>query len=98
MAVTNLDVDITWNSKLEKTIEGIFRMAGLSITLKTTSAKFPGSIHWHLKKGRERGTLEATVWPSQSKLWFSMQDGRRGDWVMDAAHQMKEQMERSLRA
>jgi hypothetical protein len=91
--VTNIEVQIARSAGLEKTIELLCRTIGLSITIKTTSAKFPGSIHWHLKKGRERGTLEITLWPSQNKLWFSMQDGRKGDWVLDAAHQLKEQLE-----
>lgn len=92
--MTNLDVDISRaTGKLDKTIEALCRAAGLSITLKGTSAKFAGSIHWHLKKGCERGTLEITLWPSQNKLWFSMQDGRAADWVMPAARELKAQLE-----
>jgi hypothetical protein len=30
--------------------------AGLRLTLKGTLAKYPGCIHWHFKRGRERGT------------------------------------------
>jgi hypothetical protein len=90
--VTNLEVHISRSAGLEKTIEALCRTIGLSIALKTTSAKFPGSIHWHVKQGRERGTLEITLWPSQNRLWFSMQDGRKGDWVLNTAHQLKEQL------
>jgi hypothetical protein len=92
--VTNLEVDISSaGARLEKEIERLCLATGLSITLKTTSAKFPGSIHWHLKKGRERGTLEITLWPAQNKLWFSMQDGRSADWVMKTARDLKAQLE-----
>jgi hypothetical protein len=92
--MTNLEVDISGaTGKLDKTIEALCRAAGLSITMKTTSAKFPGSIHWHLKKGRERGTLEVTLWPSQNRLWFSMQDGRSANWVMTTARLWKEHLE-----
>jgi hypothetical protein len=91
--VTNLDVAISNAAGLEKKIERLCQTAGLSITMKTTSAKFPGSIHWHLKKGKERGTLEITLWPAQNKLWFSMQDGRSADWIMPAARQLKAQLE-----
>ena len=91
--MTNIEVNISSTNKLEKTIEDRSQALGLSVTMKTTAAKFPGSIHWHLKKGRERGTLEITLWPSQKRCWFSMQDGRKGDWVMDAARQLKEQLE-----
>ena len=95
--MTNLEVAISREINLEKTIEAQCETLGLSITLKTTSAKFPGSIHWHLKKGRDRGTLEITLWPSQNRLWFSMQDGRSADWVMIAAHQLKKQLEKTGR-
>jgi hypothetical protein len=91
--VTNLEVHISRSAGLEETIEALCRAISLSITLKTTSAKFPGSIHWHLKKGCERGTLEITLWSSQNKLWFSMQDGRKGDWVLTTAQQLKKQLE-----
>jgi hypothetical protein len=90
--MTNLEVAISSATGLEKKIERLCEASGLSVTMKTTSAKFPGSIHWHLKKGRERGTLEITLWPTQNKLWFSMQDGRSADWVMKMAHQLKEQL------
>jgi hypothetical protein len=90
--VTDLEVKISRASV--EAIERLWQAHGLSVTLKTTQSKYAGSIHWHLKKGRERGTLEATLWPSQNRFWFSMQDGRKGDWVMPAAHRMKAQLER----
>jgi hypothetical protein len=89
--VTDLEVNSPRAS--EEAIERLCQTHGLSITLKTTQSKYPGSIHWHLKKGRERGTLEVTLWPAQNRLWFSMQDGRKGDWVMPTAHRLKAQLE-----
>jgi hypothetical protein len=68
--------------------------SGLSITMKDTLSKYPGCVHWHTKKGRERGTLEITWWPARERLWFSMQEGRKADWVMKSARQFKRQMER----
>jgi hypothetical protein len=52
--------------------------------MKGTLASFPGCTHWHLKRNRERGVLEITLWPAQSRLWLSVQDGRKGAWI-DAA-------------
>jgi hypothetical protein len=75
-------------------MERLCQAQGLSITMKATQSKYPGSIHWHLKKAKERGTLEITLWPSTRRLWFSMQDGRKGDWVMPAAHRMKAELEK----
>ena len=91
--MTTLNVHISRTAGLEKTIELLCQTSGLAITMKTTSAKFPGSIHWHFKKGQERGTLEVTLWPSENKLWFSMQDGRSADWVMKTARELKQRLE-----
>ena len=54
---------------------------GLRITLKGTTASFPGSTHWHLKRDKAAGTLEATYWPKQNRLWLSVQDGRKAPWI-----------------
>ena len=93
----DLEVDISSAAKafarLERTIDDLCRAQGLAVTMKTALAKCPGSIHWHVKKGRERGTLEITLWPSRRRLWFSMQDGRQGEWVMPMARLLKQQLE-----
>jgi len=95
--MTDLEVNIPSASKafarLETVIDELLRSQELSVTMKTTASKYPGSMHWHLKKGRERGTLEVTLWPSQKRLWFSMQDGRKGEWVMPMARLLKQQLE-----
>jgi len=54
--VTDLEVDDP-DASIEH-IERLCQAQGLSITMKT--------IHWHLKKGKERGTLEITQWPSKN--------------------------------
>ena len=80
-------------ARLETTIDRLIIVHELTVTMKTTLSKHPGSIHWHAKRGRERGTLEITLWPSQKRLWFSMQDGRQGDWVMPMARLLKQRLE-----
>src|ERR1700744_6724933 len=79
---------------LDQIIDSLCRAHGLSITMKATLAKYPGSIHWHLKRGRERGTLEITLWPRENRLWFSMQDGRQAEWVMESAQQIRNELEK----
>jgi hypothetical protein len=97
----DLEVDILrWAARTsdlsERAIDRLCIVHGLSVTTKTTLSKHPGSVHWHLKRGRERGTLEVTLWPSAKRLWFSMQDGRKGEWVMETAGLLKQQLERTL--
>jgi hypothetical protein len=79
--------------RLDQIIETVSRAHGLSVTMKATLAKYPGSIHWHFKKGRDRGTLEVTLWPREHRLWFSMQDGRRAEWVTETAQRIKAELE-----
>jgi hypothetical protein len=66
---------------------------GLQVTLKGTLSKYPGCIHWHLKQGQERGTLEITLWPEQRRLWLSVQNGRKGEWIDAAAERLKSMIE-----
>jgi len=68
----------------------------LQMTLKGTLAKYPGCVHWHFKRGFERGTLEITWWPSARRLWFSVQAGRTGVWVEESLNQIKAALERRL--
>jgi hypothetical protein len=80
-------------SRLAQTIDEMSARHGLSISMKGTLKKFPGSIHWHLKKGRECGTLEVTLLPAERRLWFSMHDNRSAEWVMEMAREFKRQIE-----
>jgi hypothetical protein len=80
-------------ARLSETIDEISAEQGLSIRMKKPVAKFSGSIHWHLKKGRERGTLEVTLLPVKRGLWFSMHENRSADWVMYAAHEFQRRIE-----
>ena len=58
---------------------------GLTLTSRSTLAAYPGCIHWHWKRGRERGTLEVTLWPQEHRLWVSVHANRVGDWTEEAA-------------
>ena len=69
-------------------VEAAIARGGLRVTLVGTLAQYPGCTHWHLKRGRERGVLELTVWPQQRRVWLSVQDGRNGDWIDAAAQRL----------
>jgi hypothetical protein len=75
-------------------IEAILRASKLCITLRGTLAACPGCSHWHLKRDRqERGVLELTLWPQRGRIWFSMQSGRKGDWVMPTVSALRHSIE-----
>jgi hypothetical protein len=96
--MTEIEVDTSRISgrrlaRMSGTIDELAARHSLSITMKDSLAKFPGSIHWHLKKGRERGTLEVTLLPD-GRLWFSMHQNRSADWVLATAREFKSHLER----
>jgi hypothetical protein len=68
-------------SKVAREVERRCAREGLRVTLKGTLAKYPGCVHWHFKKGAERGTLEVTLWEQERRLWFKVHAGRRGAWM-----------------
>ena len=59
-------------TQAETIIDQALGEARLTVTFKTTLRQFPGCIHWHVKRGNEKGTLEITVWPKQQRIWFSV--------------------------
>jgi len=67
--------------EIERSIDQAISDSGLTITMRGSLRKFPGSIHWHLKHGRETGTLEVTFWPQQRRAWFTIQSRRQGAWI-----------------
>ena len=71
-------------TRCARRIERAIDAAGLRLTMKCKLRGYPGCTHWHLKRGREAGTLEVTMWPAGSRVWCSVQAGRGGAWVEDA--------------
>lgn len=88
-----LDADI---KQAEQLIEESCAEEGLHITLKGTLSKYPGCIHYHYKKGTERGTLEITIWPKEHRIWFSVQAGRTADWIIASLSQLEEEVGKRL--
>jgi hypothetical protein len=70
--------------RVESLIEEAASRAGLQATMKSTLAEYPGCIHWHFKRGVERGVLEATYWPRAGRAWLSTRPGREAWWIPSA--------------
>ena len=77
-------------------VEQVCASHGLTAILKGTLRSYPGSIHWHFKLGKQKGTLEITWWERGQRLWFKVADGRTGAWIDDKLPPLKEQIEKSL--
>jgi hypothetical protein len=66
---------------IERAIDQAIADSGLNVTLRASLRKFPGCVHWHVKHACDAGTLEITFWPAGQRAWFTIQDGRRADWI-----------------
>ena len=82
-------------ASVSRTVERLCRREGLTLTAKTTLAKYPGSVHWHFKMGKKPGTLEVTWWRPEGRLWFKVAGNRTGAWIEDTVAQLKSQLQRS---
>jgi hypothetical protein len=81
---------------VEGTVERVCRARGLIMALKGSLSQYPGSIHWHFKKDRQKGTLELTLYPAKSRLWSKVQAGRKALWLDETLPSLKNQVEAEL--
>jgi hypothetical protein len=66
--------------------------------MEASLASYPGSTHWHIKLGKEKGTLELTTWPPKRPLWAKIQAGRRADWIERILPQLSQKIQRLVDA
>ena len=85
-------------SRVDGAIERCFQAAGLHVALKGTVKAHQGSVHWHLRRGEERGTLEVTLWPARRRLWLSVHANRGGEWVEAALRDLADALPSALLA
>ena len=81
---------------VERTVERVCRARGLIMALKGSLSQYPGSIHWHFKKDRQKGTLELTLYPAKSRLWAKVQAGRKALWIDETLPNLRNQVEAEL--
>lgn len=82
--------------QLAPLLEGVIAHSGLQIRSRRTLRTYPGSQHWHVHKPGERGTLEITLWPEGKRVWFSVHDNRRAEWMGDIVPQLKAWVEKQV--
>lgn len=94
-----VEIDLAEHSippNIAETVEQVCADAGLTATLVGTLKSYPGSTHWHFKKGRERGVLEITVHPGEHRLWLSARPGRDAPWIAEAFRDIGEKLRTQL--
>lgn len=83
--------------KIERSIDAAIAAAGLAVTLRASLKKFPGCVHWHVRRGREPGTLEITYWPQEHRAWFTIRDGRQAEWIDEQVTILADAIPRRIR-
>jgi len=77
-------------------VEQVCDAHDLTQALKGTLVSYPGCTHWHLKKDKQKGTLEITWWESENRLWFKVANGRTGKWIDEMLPKLKMEIESTL--
>ena len=86
-----------WSGDVGEAVTDAANKLGLTISTDGCLKCYPGSRHWHLKRGKATGTLEITFWPAQNRLWVTYHDNRIGDgWVVETAPHMAGALARKL--
>ncbi len=91
-------VDPVAPSAVQDAVRAASRELGLVASLLGGLRTFPGSAHWHLKRGAEAGTIEVTFWPKENRLWLSVQARRTSPWVRQVLPKLRAALARSLKA
>jgi hypothetical protein len=94
-----VELQIPANASSEIVIEVVEEACienNLTCALKGTLVGYPGCVHWHYRKDKQKGTLEITWWEVENRLWFKVAKGRIGEWIDEALPKLKKEIESSL--
>lgn len=97
MAAAQIDIEIPSEiapSAAVRIVETCLAAENLIIVFKGTLKKYPGSVHWHVKRTSQRRTLELTLW--QGRLWSKVNAGRTGDWIEATIAKLLQNFEQTL--
>lgn len=82
----------------EKLVEVICARRGLQLAMKGATAAYPGSIHWHFKQPKQKGTLEVSLHIPTRRLWAKILKGRKAPWIDKELPELRRAIESALRA
>lgn len=80
----------------EALIESVCAAQGLRVAMKGSLATYPGSIHWHYKKSKEKGTLELTLLRRDRRIWAAIHTNRKAPWIAEALAAVRAGIEQAL--
>jgi len=79
--MTRIDLIPPGSNDVIERFEEACRELGLRIH-RGSLEKYPESMHWHLTIPKQKGTLEATWWPTNHALWMEGRKNRQADWML----------------
>jgi hypothetical protein len=83
-------------NRAEHLIEDACVALNLTCAMKSPLASYPGSTHWHFRNGKEKGTLELTLFPRDRRVWAQVQSGRKAPWIDALLPEVQRRIEREL--
>ena len=69
---------------------------GLTQATKGSLATLAGSVHWHYKQPKQKGTLELTLLPSERRIWAQVHTNRAAPWIDTLLPRIQEDIEQAL--
>ena len=85
-------------ARAAQAIEDGATLLGLRVSLRGTLGIHPGCIHWHLKRGKEAGTLEVTLLNPERRIVLSVRENRMGVWTEPALEALAQSLQTATAA
>jgi hypothetical protein len=74
-------------------IENLCATMTLTLTMRGSLKSLPANIHWHYKKGKEKGVLEITLMQQRNEIILSCKENRSGPWIMGIIEEFRRKLE-----
>jgi hypothetical protein len=83
-------------AKAESWIESVCAANGLDMAMKASLAGYPGSIHWHYRQPRQKGTLELTLLRANRRIWAQIHTTRDAPGIAASLPRIRKEIEQKL--
>lgn len=84
-------------SAAETLVERTCAAHGLTVAMKGSLATFSGSVHWHYKQPKQKGTLELTLLPADQRIWAQIHNNRAAAWIDALLPRIQQDIEKALK-
>jgi len=85
-------------ARAEPLIEKACAEHGLLAAMKGSLATYAGSVHWHYKQPKQKGTLELTLLPAERRIWAQVHTNRAAPWIDELLPRIQGDIEKALEA